>query len=170
MSTIKETKELVYKKGLAVVRVSVEEVAGEYRSSWNTTLRLYFKSKNAINNASKILGYKLDKKSTTEAFEKGRNGFEVSLDGNTAWMLNSIFGYKEHIGRNGYIFNYINDYTSKRVSARINPNDIYKGMDERTLDINLGSCADSYGTFKDYLDSVIYNINAGTVYYCPGIC
>lgn len=169
MENVKVTKELVYKKGLAVVIDGVEETAGEYRSNWKTTLRLYFKSKNAISNASKILGYRLDKKRTIEAFEKGRNGFEITLDSETAWALNMFFGYKEHIGRNGYQYLYSNDYSGCRVHERINPCNIFRGISERTLATHLGSCADSHGTFKEYLESVLSKINKGQTYYCPNI-
>ncbi|MCQ4925052.1 hypothetical protein NE686_18265 [Tissierella carlieri] len=169
MEKLKITKELVYKKGLAVVIKEVEETASEYRSDWKTTLMLYFKSKNAITNASKILGYKLDKKRAIEAFDKGKNGFQVTLDGETAWILQTTFGYKDHIGKNGYLFIYSNDYSDSRINERVNPPDIFKGISESTLEKSIGSCADSHGTFKEYLESILVKINKGSICYCPSV-
>ncbi|MCK9470676.1 MAG: hypothetical protein M0Q88_02855 [Bacilli bacterium] len=166
---VKTTKALEYKKGLAVVIEEVEEISGEYRSSWKTTIRLYFKSKNAITNASKILGFKLDKKRTLEDYERGKNGFRVNIDGETEWVLKTIFGYKDHIAQSGYFFSYFNEHSGNRIHKRINPSDIYKGITERELDMNLGSTANGNGTFKMYLDMIIEKINKGQINYCSNI-
>lgn len=166
---MKIKRELVYKKGLAIVLTQIEEEASEYKEDRNYGLRLYFKSKNAINNACKILGYKLDKKRTVEAFERGRNGFDVYLDSMAYYILQSTFGASPHIGGDGYYFSYNNHYSDNRLSERVNPKNIFDNIDERSLETYLGSCANSDGNFRDYLEGVLARLESGSIYYCPSI-
>lgn len=166
---MKSKKELVYKKGLAVQILEVEETASEYSQDCNYKMKLFFKSKNAISKACSILGYKLDKKRATEAFLRGRNGFEVNMDAHTYFVIEKTFECIGHIGRYGYRYYFNNHYTSRRVSEIVNPVDIYRGISEDTLDINLGSCANSEGTFKEALENVLKNIDEGRLYYCPSL-
>ena len=167
--------QMVYKKGLAVVVEKVIHEGSEYDCKHEVVIRLYFKSKNAINNASKILGYKLDKKSTIEAFKKGKNGFSVRIDSHTEFVLKTFFGYKNHIDKNGFYYSYQNHYSDERVAGRINAKYIldlktrYNGFDLYNLETSLGSVADSNGTFKMYLDELANRIKEGQIIYCPSV-
>lgn len=166
---------MVYKKGLAVVIEEVIQEGSEYDCKHEVVIRLYFKSKNAINNASKILGYKLDKKRTVEAFERGKNGFSVRLDSQTEFVLKTYFGYKNHINKSGFYYSYQNHYSDSRVSGRIyvkniiKPEKRYEGFDLYDLETSLGSVADSNGTFKMYLDELARRIEVGQIIYCPSV-
>lgn len=175
MKKVKARNEMVYKKGLAVVVEEVIQQGTEYDQSHETVVKLFFKSKNAINNACKILGYKLNKKKTIQAFERGMNGFVVRLDSQTEFALKVYFDYKNHIGRNGFYFNYQNHYSDSRVSGRIYAKNIldlknrYAGFDLYDLETSLGSVADSDGTFKNYLDRLADMLEEGYIIYCPSV-
>lgn len=170
MEKLKVSKEMVYKKGLAVVVDRIEKINGEYHPiSSKMELRLYFKSKNAINNVSKILGHKLNKKQALNDFEIGRKFARVIIDDNDEYMLSSVFAYKEHIDRNGYIYSHRDEYCDSSLCERVNPGNLFKGISERNLDMYLGPTADVEGTFREYLESIVEKINKGTVIYCPFI-
>lgn len=166
---MKITKELVYKKGIAIVLLAEEETASEYSGECKYRVELYFKSKNAISNAARILGYKLERKKTLESYVRGRNGFIVDLNEDDMYELKAFFQCKNHIGGGGYYYSYENHYSDTRIHQRINPSNIFHGIDDRVLETGLGSCADSTGTFGEYLSSIVNKIEAGIIYYCPNI-
>lgn len=167
---VKETNKLVYKRGLAVQIRGIEERAGEYHGEEEKMmLTLHFNSKNAINNASKILGYRLgrDKKGLITNFERGYKKHDVYLDSRDVWALSIYFKFKFHIGSSGYTYEYNNDYSGARFHERVNPRDIFKGVNQRSLETYLGTVADSRGTFEEYLESVLKRIDGGHFIYCP---
>ena len=168
---VKETKKLVYKKGLAVMLLESEEVVGEYESlTSKSTLRLYFKSRNSINNADKILRGQcsFDKKRVLASFEKGINGFNVKLNPAVETLLYLKFQYKTHIGKSVH-FNYKNEHQGLYISETIYPSKILDISERHKLSYQLGPTANSQGTFESYLLSIKDAINEGNIIYCPTI-
>lgn len=169
---VKESKKLVYKRGLAVELRGIEERAGEYHiESDKMKLTLHFSSKNAINNASRILGYKLlrTRKDLIALFERGYKKHDVYLDSMDVSALSIYFKFKFHIGAEGYHYNYHNYYSDARFSEKVNPKDIFKGISKRSLDTYLGTVADGDITFGEYLQSVLERIDEGHFIYCPQV-
>lgn len=164
---MKTQRELVYKKGLAVVINGIEENASEYDSGRDYKVTLYFSTKTAIGKVAKIVGYKLDKKRTLEGYEKGNKKVNLYLDSQSFWILQREFEFKYHIGRGGYSFYYMNHYSDNSLNERVNPGEPFKNISEYTLDTYLGSCAGGNGTFKEHIQYVLDGIEKGEIYYCP---
>lgn len=165
-----KTSEMVYKKGLAVQIRGIEERAGEYHGDLDYSLTLHFKSKNAIANACKILGFRLGNKSALQKrFDLGYKSQDVRISRSAESVLNLTFGYKYHVGPRGYVYDYVNEYEGVHFSVRIDPRDVYSKAERKYLDVLMGPTASCNYSLEEYLEDVKNQLENGNIVYCNHI-
>lgn len=153
---VKSGIELKYKKGLAVVLLTINEMASEYDSDSDYEVELHFKSEAAVRRTCKELGYKLPIKNTIDAYKKGKRAFNVYLNSRD---LNHIDG-QQNIHKE-FFFNYKNHYDNTHYFVKINPTN--EDM-EVPVDAWVGSCANGQ-SFYSFLNDIKESILKGYYNY-----
>lgn len=126
---------LKYKKGLAIVTLSLDESAVEYDSELQYRVRLYFKSKAAINRVGKLLGsLQFNKKQMLSNFERGYKSIELNVSSYEKYMMDG----GENIVRE-IKYDYLNSYSDSRFFLTIDPR---KPLSDEQKKYFTGSTAD----------------------------
>lgn len=126
---------LKYKKGLAIVTLCLDESAVEYDSELQYRVRLYFKSKAAINRVGKLLGsLQFDKKRVLSNFERGYKNIELTVSSYERYMLDGGENIIKEIK-----YDYLNSYSDRRFFITIDPR---KPLTDEQKNYYTGSTAD----------------------------
>lgn len=148
---------LKYKKGLAILILSLNEEAVEYSSETEYLVRLYFKSKAAIKRVSDTLGkIKFDKKRITANFELGRNFIELNLSSYELFSLEAGFNIYKKMG-----LNYRDHYSDFHFSVQLDPT---KSLNEDEKQYRIGSTAGGK-SLDSYFQSIKESILSGSYNY-----
>ncbi|MCK2000802.1 hypothetical protein MZM54_05290 [[Brevibacterium] frigoritolerans] len=146
----KGLEKLKYKKGIAIVLLTIDETASEYESDAEYRVRIYFKTKAAIKRIGDLLGeIRFNKKETISRFERGINFKEMTVKGYEKSMLD---GGSNIIKDVRYV--YANHYTGSRYSLSLDPR---KSFPDSQKNYYTGSTADGQplSVYYSYLQSSI---------------
>lgn len=146
----KGMNQLLYKKGVAVVLLSMDERGSEYDSDTRCKVQLHFKSKAAINRVGKLLGeIYFNKKEMLAQYEKGFKSKTVEID---LYQEGRIEGGQNIVKK--LDFYYTNDYSGTRLNATLDPR---VSLTKEQEDFYTGSVADGepLSSYFQYLQGAI---------------
>lgn len=148
---------LKYTKGVAIVIRGVNEIASEYDSHTDFDVRIYFKTKAAINRIGKVLGEaRFPKKNILAQFERGINSYGCQLSGYEMYSIEAGQNIIREV-----LYDHSGDSSGRRYQVSVNPT---KPLSEREKEYYTGSLADSE-PLVDYYEYLQQQIVEGKMGY-----